>query len=215
MVHQRRAFTLSEVLLVLSVIGVVAALTIPTLQQSIGDAQYKTAYKKAYSVVSQAWNRAASSGLISSRTGWTDSNANRANFNVFKTSFNVIRDCNSNNGLNCWANNPNDKWYGLDATDAHLSFIDSSGMSWREDRFGAATITQGGIYVDTNGLKSPNVFGKDRFFFAPIVSPDQTNVSTDIAGVPIRVIIKPDNTTVTSDCPSGTCYYTSWITGAK
>lgn len=46
-------FTLAEVLLVLSVIGVVAALTIPTLIQKVNDDQYKVKWKKTYSVVSQ------------------------------------------------------------------------------------------------------------------------------------------------------------------
>ena len=47
-------FTLAEVLITLGIIGVVAAMTMPTLMNSTNGAQYKTAYKKALSVLSQA-----------------------------------------------------------------------------------------------------------------------------------------------------------------
>ena len=48
------AFTLAEVLITLGILGVVAAMTMPTLINSTQGAQYKTAYKKALSVMSQA-----------------------------------------------------------------------------------------------------------------------------------------------------------------
>ena len=50
----KSAFTLAEVLITLGIIGVVAAMTMPTLMNSTNGAQYKTAYKKALSVLSQA-----------------------------------------------------------------------------------------------------------------------------------------------------------------
>ena len=48
------AFTLAEVLITLAIIGVVAAMTMPTLISNTNGAQFKTAYKKALSVLSQA-----------------------------------------------------------------------------------------------------------------------------------------------------------------
>ena len=47
------AFTLAEVLITLGIIGVVAAMTMPTLINSTNGAQYKAAYKKALSAISQ------------------------------------------------------------------------------------------------------------------------------------------------------------------
>ena len=41
-------FTLAEVLITLGIIGVVAAMTMPTLMNSTQGAQYKAAYKKAF-----------------------------------------------------------------------------------------------------------------------------------------------------------------------
>ena len=50
----RNAFTLAEVLITLAIIGVVAAMTMPTLINNTNSAQFKTAYKKALSVLNQA-----------------------------------------------------------------------------------------------------------------------------------------------------------------
>lgn len=49
----KKGFTLAEVLTTLMVIGVVAAMTIPTLMNSTNDQQLKVAYKKAMSVLGQ------------------------------------------------------------------------------------------------------------------------------------------------------------------
>ncbi len=46
-------FTLAEVLITLGIIGVVAAMTMPTLINQTNGAQYKAAYKKALSAISQ------------------------------------------------------------------------------------------------------------------------------------------------------------------
>ncbi|MBR6098933.1 type II secretion system protein [bacterium] len=50
----KNAFTLAEVLITLGIIGVVAAMTMPTLLNSTQGAQYRAAYKKGLSVLSQA-----------------------------------------------------------------------------------------------------------------------------------------------------------------
>lgn len=51
---KRTGFTLAEVLITLGIIGVVAAMTIPTLISNTNGAQFKTAYKKALSTLNQA-----------------------------------------------------------------------------------------------------------------------------------------------------------------
>ena len=53
MMKALKGFTLAEVLTTLMVIGVVAAMTIPTLMNSTTDQQLKVAYKKAMSVLGQ------------------------------------------------------------------------------------------------------------------------------------------------------------------
>ncbi len=48
----KKAFTLAEILIVLTVVGIIATMTVPTLTKGVNEAQYKTAYQKAYNVVS-------------------------------------------------------------------------------------------------------------------------------------------------------------------
>lgn len=52
--RRHAGFTLAEVLITLGIIGVVAAMTIPTLMSNTGRAEFKTAYKKIISAVNQA-----------------------------------------------------------------------------------------------------------------------------------------------------------------
>jgi len=53
MTKRFNAFTLAEVLITLGIIGVVAAMTMPTLMNQTNGAQYKAAYKKALSAIAQ------------------------------------------------------------------------------------------------------------------------------------------------------------------
>lgn len=51
----KKGFTLSEILIVLMIIGFIAALTVPSLMKSINEAQIKTAYKKAFNTISNLY----------------------------------------------------------------------------------------------------------------------------------------------------------------
>ena len=51
------AFTLSELLITLGIIGVVAAITIPSLITKINDRQNIVRWRKTYSVVNDAFKR--------------------------------------------------------------------------------------------------------------------------------------------------------------
>ena len=52
--HKKLAFTLAEVLITLGIIGVVAAMTIPTLMSKYYEKQTYTRLKETYSILSQA-----------------------------------------------------------------------------------------------------------------------------------------------------------------
>lgn len=54
MLYKLKGFTLAEVLITLGIIGVVAAMTIPALVNYADEIALKTAWKKAFSVLSQA-----------------------------------------------------------------------------------------------------------------------------------------------------------------
>lgn len=54
-VKPNNGFTLAEILIALGIIGIVAALTIPAIMQNMQDKEFKSAWIKAYSVISQAY----------------------------------------------------------------------------------------------------------------------------------------------------------------
>ncbi len=52
--NKKSGFTLAEVLVTLMIIGVIAAMTIPSLMQSTSQQEYKAAFKKGISMLNQA-----------------------------------------------------------------------------------------------------------------------------------------------------------------
>ena len=54
LMNKKSGFTLAEVLVTLMIIGVIAAMTIPSLMQSTSQQEYKAAFKKAVSMINQA-----------------------------------------------------------------------------------------------------------------------------------------------------------------
>ena len=101
--HTSAAFTLAEVLITLGIIGVVAALTLPTL---IADYQEKvliTAAKKGYSTVTNAMNQwNAKNGTIGDYDAFWLSQDN--NFDLLKSlskELNVAQLCNQSNIEKC------------------------------------------------------------------------------------------------------------------
>ncbi|MFA7659550.1 MAG: hypothetical protein WCY19_08965 [Candidatus Gastranaerophilaceae bacterium] len=151
------SFTLSDVLITLGVIAVVAAMTIPALINGVQDIQYKSAYKKAFSAASQALAMANQQYLLAAATGEGDYTNHPNNFLAFKDQFKVVKECLNNNNSQCWDSTGEKTSSGYPHEETY-AFIDSSGMAW--------SMYYGGllqIFVDTNGFKKPNQWGKDRF----------------------------------------------------
>ena len=89
---KRLGFTLAEVLITLGIIGVVAAMTMPTLMNSTNGAQYKTAYKKALSVLSQAVVlNVALDDYDMSQTLSTATSEGASLYNMFNNRMNVVK----------------------------------------------------------------------------------------------------------------------------
>lgn len=200
-------FTLSEVLLVLSVIGVVAALTIPTLTQNIGKDQYAVALKKQFSTLSQAFMmiQADNGGSV---TGGPFNGNNNTMLNAFAAKLNLLKKC-YDGATGCWYNskmlylngsvymdNPNssdpmENFGGANAVladGAMIRFYDDGGDC--TSNYGAAPInkTCGDVFVDVNGSSPPNKMGYDVYrFFVTLtgIAPYGNNDGTDctIAGV--------------------------------
>ena len=169
----KNAFTLAEVLITLGIIGVVAAMTMPTLLNSTQGAQYRTAYKKALSVLSQAvvLNVALddydlSQASITSGTEQTDGTSASV-FNLFNNRMNVAKVCGANStcaDAEKWpANNNSEKIKFGEADNYTFFFNDGITLTFKAN---AANCTEGNATdltvtrclgaIDVNGAKNPN-----------------------------------------------------------
>lgn len=178
---RKKAFTLAEVLVTLAIIGVVAALTIPSLVQNTQKQQYVTGLKKAYSDLSQATLQLMNDNGGTMRNLISFDNSYEF-VQKYCTKLNCIKICNGN-AINdgCWADTN-----GLSGTDSTFgeTFNNFSGAvlsngttiasGWYNHNCTAGTYNisgtntgcfMGSMYVDTNGLKEPNILGRDVFAF--------------------------------------------------
>ena len=146
-------FTLAEVLITLGIIGVVAAMTMPTLINQTNGAQYKAAYKKALSAISQGVTLNVALDDIS----FADNSAE----NILPGRMNVVNPTTSagytlpSTGLY-----PEGK-----APDTYLFFNDSSMFAFKNAQDGtnctmssSTSANNTGCYgfIDVNGAKGPN-----------------------------------------------------------
>ena len=157
------AFTLAEVLITLGIIGVVAALTMPVLIQKNSERAWLTAFKKTYSVLSQAYLMAYQEHGIGREWGLSATNAGYEKFYNIMTPYLKIAD---NIGYKRFKID----WKDLDGS-ADSNFFGSS--SYKAVLADGTLLSFGYIgdlnmpllLVDVNGTKGPNVLGKDTFYF--------------------------------------------------
>ena len=158
----KNGFTLAEVLITLGIIGVVAAMTMPTLMNSTNGAQYKTAYKKALSVLSQAvvLNVALDDYDMSQTTSVT-TNDGASLYNMFNNRMNVVK----TDGNAYSASNATDKVKFGDSANYTLYFNDGITFTFKNTDSGCTEGTADGTTVadhkcygviDVNGEKNPN-----------------------------------------------------------
>ncbi len=82
-IFRKIAFTLSEVLMVLGIIGVVAAITVPNLNDAGSDQVTMAKAKKVYSELSTAWDKAMIKDSITNASSYTAENVvNKINSNL-------------------------------------------------------------------------------------------------------------------------------------
>lgn len=184
------AFTLAEVLITLGIIGVIAAMTIPTLLNKTNDAELIAAYKKDSSIVYSAF-----AGVLQDNGGNIngifagDGAGSEAFKEAIKSHLSYIKDCSGTsafggvgNGISvdgCWRRA--NQWCDInnnlmtDRTNPGLILADGSFLSiginatdCSKDMSSANyNYTRCGyIGFDVNGNKGPNTIGKDIFSFS-------------------------------------------------
>ena len=172
MENNKNGFTLAEVLITLVIIGVIAAMTIPSLMNKTNNQEYISRLKKTYSALSQATKQIISDeGLPrADMGGWATSN--EAIYNMYKKYLSNAKECNA--GETCFTPIVYTKYkstasanYAIgDLTDrGRLVLADGTIMTFRLYSSSCASKTCALIHVDVNGQKGPNMYGKDAFRF--------------------------------------------------
>lgn len=173
------AFTLAEVLITLGIIGVVAALTLPVLNQKLENQKNMSSLKKAYSILQQATNLAISEHEAPEYWGMVDDSVESVTevYSYYKPYFNMMRECQNKPG--CWAYptknlNGSVYWAGHNTSWYQYAFTLADGINVLIDIYSKDTITGFGndvdmdcavFWVDINADKLPNTIGRDIFAF--------------------------------------------------
>lgn len=167
---KKAAFTLAEVLITLGIIGVVAAMTMPSLIQNYQEKATVTKLKKCYSLVSQAYVSILNDEGGSDTLQAGDDLEMMEKFGKYlkyqktcgrnKGCFpNVTYKSVTGNGYSKWEDDTTDRSRAI-LTDGTLIMFNKSAMRVGEENYLYAQ-----IYVDINGFKGPNQLGKDFFYF--------------------------------------------------
>ncbi len=158
-----KAFTLAELLMSLTIIGVIAALTLPVVFTTSNNKKYYAGYRKALAIGNDAIQVQIASGKYKQMGGRFNSTAGPENFKEFSNYFLKRKECFSGNNSQCW-NPDGEKLYSNSQPDSSaLAFVDQSGMAWS-----LYNNSENIMLVDINGDKKPNEYGKDRWYFVPV-----------------------------------------------
>lgn len=178
----RCAFTLAEVLITLGIIGVVAALTIPTLIQNQQEKATVTAVKKAYAALSQAYTMAEQEYGTPDNWNLIGSDSGPGTVNMLNTLGAYLKiEKNCGNGTGCFPNVTYKYLNGSGEENADAAAFRARAMltdgSLIECTTRSKDCTQvrgsslatanscGIILIDINGFKGPNQQGIDTFDF--------------------------------------------------
>ena len=166
------AFTLAEVLVTLGIIGVVSAMTVPTLMQNYQRQSYVTQLHKVYNELTQAFLQFKNdrNAIWLSEAGHV---RHQDMMPFMKQYFKVVQDCGKTS-TPCFASsykNLSGSTFELTTKDEDATYygVLASGASFgiKSDGIDTGTnYTDDFLYriaIDVNGQKGPNIYGRDLF----------------------------------------------------
>ncbi len=181
-IAKKAAFTLAEVLITLGIIGIVAAMTLPTVINNTQHKELETAFKKSYANLANAVNLVNADGVPVYVLNPTedrpdgDPDANSAYAQAVYSKYKQLKKLSitqkreyNNAILNYSRKRPGQIPACSQAISSENAFVAMDGS--------LLSITQNcsalWFTIDTNGLKKPNALGHDIFIFR--ISKDSTN----------------------------------------
>lgn len=166
---EKFAFTLAEVLITLGIIGIVAAMTIPTLIQNYQEKELVSRWVRVYSLLTQAYESIQFEYGDYSR--WQNDSAEDV-YGKFKEKLKLAADCPKGT--------PNTSCFPVDAKYSDLSgaTLSAAPILANLEQYPAIRLVTGesilfynpstlvDILVDLNGNSGPNKMGVDLFYFS-------------------------------------------------
>lgn len=176
----KKAFTLAEILITLGIIGIIAAMTLPSLINKINnkehEARFKTAYSLAYQAVQlmgnedpQLWQtycaKNSNSEVASNRDNdfsfIKDFSKQFQVLNLYEKPLNNLTNIGYKNGY-FYQSGKGKSAFNRDSHN-NGAFIAKNGMIIYSS--GCWWVNSLDFVIDTNGHKGPNKFGYDVFYF--------------------------------------------------
>ena len=180
MQFKQNGFTLAEVLITLTIIGIIAVLTIPNLMHKHQEQEFIQKLKKNYTVFSNAYLQAIrENGNPDEWNIGTEGSATGAEklYMYLKPYLKIEKECKFK-GNGCFATTDykalsgvKSEWsyLGQDSSPGFYRFLlsDSTSVSIWSAGTGCGNNNDfcGYIFIDTNNQKGPNIFGVDVFMF--------------------------------------------------
>ena len=167
----RLGFTLAEVLITLGIIGVVAAMTIPSIINKTNKKELQTSFKAAYSILSQAVSQVVTEegGNLRKTYVYTepiDSTSsgvwypnNKLIADKLYSKLKVIGECNYTGSVRTF--NKSSDSPQIDRGTVKPNRALANGMCFNV----GMNAGQINLTIDTNGTKGPNILGYDIFYF--------------------------------------------------
>lgn len=155
MMNRKKAMTFSEVLITLTIIGVVAALTVPPLQKYTQKNEYVTKLKKVYVTLEENLDfMVDDKGPISK---WKLIDMTIDDFSEYLM---VAYKCEGSNKDDCFADSYGtlDGGTGSAPTSTPVLLLDGTSLALENCNENTCDIA-----VDVNGLEKPNVYGVDYY----------------------------------------------------
>ena len=167
----KKGFTLAEVLLVITIVGIIASYTVPDLVMNVTKMQRIVAAKKTYSAISNAVNsvREDNNGTLKGMTGDSFYQALLSKFSVIHV-FDRLQQGNTESFymdvhfLDGTNTNPALGSYNFQLIDGAIIGTSYSDATCTANLGYGVNYFCGLIKFDINGAKSPNTLGEDIFF---------------------------------------------------
>ncbi len=175
------AYSLAEILVTLTIIGVIASMTIPSLQADANRRAYAAGCKKAYTTLANAVNLAEQENGPLRKWNWNDPDEIIDNV---KNNLNLLEYCGEDKSRKCFQNytyteygtGVQGSWIANNARylklpdGTQIVFYTCTGSKKGPcgiDSYGQLPTDKvyASFFVDVNGDKNPNKFGEDVFLF--------------------------------------------------